>query len=357
MAAKNVDEVTWQSWAREVFPEWGTWLNEEIDRTRVERGTFVMWWLANMGVWIKSDQQTSIAIDLWCGSGKRTHDVPNMSDRHQYVRSSGASHPQPNLRIQPIVIDPFSIRDLDALLVTHVHHDHLDLNVAAAILQNVDKDIPFIGPKYVTDQWMAWGVPRERCVTVRPGDVIQVGDIEITVTDSFDRTALITDCPGEPPVSDTDVPDMADRSVSYVVKTSAGTIYHGGDSHFSTSFSEQGKAFDIDVALLAYAENPPSIQDKMTSSDILRAAEALDCRVVIPLHWDIWSNTLADPYEIVDLWETRRERMRYPFNPFAWLPGGRFVYPRDIGVTDYAYDRGLEDHHTRKTNLPYKSFL
>ena len=65
MAAKNVDEVTWQSWAREVFPEWGTWLNEEIDRTRVERGTFVMWWLANMGVWIKSDQQTSIAIDLW----------------------------------------------------------------------------------------------------------------------------------------------------------------------------------------------------------------------------------------------------------------------------------------------------
>ena len=34
--------------------------------------------------------------------------------------------------------------------------------------------------------------------------------------------------------------------------------------HTSTKFAEQGKRFDIDVAFLAFGENPIGIQDKMT---------------------------------------------------------------------------------------------
>ena len=55
----------------------------------------------------------------------------------------------------------------------------------------------------------------------------------------------------------------------------------------------------VDVALVAYGENPPGIQDKMTSSDILRTAEALGCELVVPLHWDAWANSLADPHEVL----------------------------------------------------------
>ena len=36
----------------------------------------------------------------------------------------------------------------------------------------------------------------------------------------------------------------------------------------------------------------------MTSADILRMAEALKTKVVIPVHYDIWSNFMADPKEI-----------------------------------------------------------
>lgn len=32
---------------------------------------------------------------------------------------------QPNLRTQPFVIDPFEIKEVDALVVTHIHSDHL----------------------------------------------------------------------------------------------------------------------------------------------------------------------------------------------------------------------------------------
>ena len=37
------------------------------------------------------------------------------------------------------------------------------------------------------------------------------------------------------------------------------------------------------------------MQDKMTSVDILRMAEALRTDVVIPIHYDVWTNFKADP--------------------------------------------------------------
>lgn len=32
----KLDEITRESWILSTFPEWGTWLNEEIEETKVE---------------------------------------------------------------------------------------------------------------------------------------------------------------------------------------------------------------------------------------------------------------------------------------------------------------------------------
>lgn len=42
---KKIDSVTRESWVLDTFPEWGTWLNEEISQTKVKQGTYAMWWL------------------------------------------------------------------------------------------------------------------------------------------------------------------------------------------------------------------------------------------------------------------------------------------------------------------------
>ena len=42
----KVDEITKESWVLSTFPQWGTWLNEEIEREVDKPGTFAMWWLA-----------------------------------------------------------------------------------------------------------------------------------------------------------------------------------------------------------------------------------------------------------------------------------------------------------------------
>ena len=38
----DIERITRQTWIDETFPVWGTWMNEEIERTKVILGTFDM---------------------------------------------------------------------------------------------------------------------------------------------------------------------------------------------------------------------------------------------------------------------------------------------------------------------------
>lgn len=46
----KVNDITRESWILNTFPEWGTWLNEEIEQEKVAPGTFAMWWLGCTGI-------------------------------------------------------------------------------------------------------------------------------------------------------------------------------------------------------------------------------------------------------------------------------------------------------------------
>ena len=338
------------------FPEWGTWLNEEIEEEIVEAGSFAMWWLGCTGIWVKSEGNANICIDLWCGSGKRTKTKKLMEAHHQMARMCGGRKIQPNLRMTPFVIDPFAIRKIDAVLATHDHTDHIDVNVAANVVKNCDASVPFIGPEACVALWVSWGVPAERCITVKPGDVIKIKDTEIIAMDSFDRTAMIT-VPKEVVLQGTLPANIDDRAVNFLIKTPGGSVYHSGDSHYSNYYAKHGNEHSVDVALGSYGENPRGLTDKMTSADILRMAEALKTIVMIPFHHDIWSNMQADPAEILALYDMKKDRLNYQFTPFVWQPGGKFVYPADKNKREYHYPRGFDDCFEQEPDLPYKAFL
>lgn len=351
----KVDEITRESWILNNFPEWGTYLNEEIEQTRVRPDEFTMWWLGCTGIWVKT-AGGNIAVDFWCGSGKRTQKTKYMKEYHQMANMCGARRIQPNLRAIPVVLDPFAVTELDAVLSTHYHADHIDVNFAASVLHNVKKPIPFIGPKRSVETWISWGVPAERCITVRPGDSVRVGDMEIVALDSFDRTCLVTS-PPEGALDGRCPTDMDEKAVNYLIKTPGGNIYHSGDSHYSNYYAKHGNDYRIDVALGSFGENPRGITDKMTSVDILRMAEALNTKVIIPFHYDVWTNMLADPAEILALYEMRKYRLQYQFEPFIWQVGGSFTFPADHHKREFHHRRGFEDCFSEEPNLPFKSIL
>ena len=165
---------------------------DEIEEEVVAPGTVAMWWLGCTGLWVKTPGDANICIDFWLGNGKRTKKTKNMVAGHQMANMCGCRLLQPNLRASPFVMDPFAVRKVDAVLSTHYHNDHIDVNYAAAVLKNVAEPIPFIGPKKSVDMWLKWGVPEDRCIVVRPGDSIKIKDLEIIAVDSFDRTCLVT---------------------------------------------------------------------------------------------------------------------------------------------------------------------
>jgi L-ascorbate 6-phosphate lactonase len=352
----RVTEITKENWILSTFPEWGTWLNEEIEEEIVKPGTFAMWWLGCTGIWVKSEGNTNICIDLWVKSGKRTKANKFMKDQHQHQRMIGCKALQPNLRNVPVVIDPFEIKSISALLATHDHGDHIDENVAAAVIQNADESVPFIGPKACVALWTSWGVPEERCIVVKPGDVVKVGDIEIVALDSFDRTELVTAPKGK--ILKGQMPqEMDDLAVNYLLKTPGGNLYHSGDSHYSNYFAKHGNDYEIDVALGSFGENPRGMTDKLTAEGILRMAESLNAKVVIPIHHDIWTNFQADPKEITMLWNMKKDRLKYGFKPFIWQVGGKFIWPKDKDDMEYHYDRGFQDAFVMEPDLPFKSLL
>ncbi|MEX0423792.1 L-ascorbate 6-phosphate lactonase [Providencia rettgeri] len=353
----KVNEITRESWILSTFPEWGTWLNEEIEKTVVEPNTFSMWWLGCTGIWLKSEGNTNVCIDFWCGTGKKTQKNPLMNKQHQMMRMGGVEALQPNLRTAIFPLDPFAIKEVDAILASHDHADHIDVNVAAAVMQNCGEHVKFIGPQACVDLWIKWGVPTERCVVAKVGDVLEVGDMKIRVLDSFDRTALVTLPQGVSSYDKQILDGMDSRAVNYLIETTGGSIYHSGDSHYSNYYAAHGNRYQIDVALLSYGENPRGVTDKMTSSDILRAAESLDCERVIPFHHDIWANFQNDPREIEVLWNMKKERLQYKFAPFFWQVGGKYTYPTDKDRMHYQHFRGFSDIFKNEPELPYKAFL
>ena len=312
-------EITRSIWLQEAFPEWGTFLNQQINATVVEPKTVVLWWFGGASFGLKTPKSFFL-IDNYAGPSDYT-----TYDHCGVCRTSGAPSLE-WLRLHPQVVDPWAFEQIDAVLCTHHHQDHCDIYSIKAALQTTKA--LFIGPEVTCRKFRAFGVPEERIRQVKPGDTIKFQDVELAIVPNYDRMACLT---GEE-VQDGKL-DYGKYAVSFLFKTDAGGIIHLGDTLYHNGYRAIGENHQVDLCLTNMGHNAPGVTDKLNPYEVYRIAEALKAEVVIPYHYDNWASSALDPQQLEMVVKANRSKLKV----VILKHGAKFVFPKDNDIGHYQY--------------------
>jgi len=164
-------------------------------------------------------------------------------------------------------VDPNALADVDAILISHTHYDHLDLRS----LDQLDPAARVIVPAGAGDLLRRRGFRDVSEVAL--GDEVELGPLRVRATHAEHGT------PWRPGTGRTE-------TLGFVI-AGTRTVYFAGDTDVFDGMRNLGR---IDVALLPVAGWGPRLPPGHL--DPLRAAEALDLiqpRVAIPIHWGTYS--------------------------------------------------------------------
>jgi L-ascorbate 6-phosphate lactonase len=318
-------------WLKEVFPEWGTFLNYEIDAYEVQEGKGVCWFLGGPSYALKSRAGAVFTIDLYAG--------PSLFTDYSYcgVCKQAGSDKIHWMRINPHVIDPWKFKRWDAVFITHQHQDHMDYYAIQAALQT--SNARFIAPAKAAHLMKTnMGVPEDRITVAEWGKSITLEDMEVVFAPNFDVTVINTGV----------TTPMAFRecTVTYLFKTEAGNFAFLGDTHYHNGYRMVGEEYEIDMMTVNMGNNAPGYTDKASPWDVWRMAEALNAKVVIPMHWDNWANCYEEP----DLLEyIIAKKSKGNIKTVVLRPGARYVHPDDQNIGRYMYPDWRERFNWKKS--------
>ena len=208
----------------------------------------------------KPPSQAQAAHLTWIGHGTVLLDLDGVRLLTDPVLRSRVWH----LRRQAPGVDATEYADVDTVLVSHLHFDHLDL----PSLKRLGRSVPLVVPRGGGSLLVRRGF--RRVVEVEPGEEVRIGALTILATHAEHngpRLPLGAKAP----------------ALGYVIGGSR-RIYFAGDTDLFEGLAEIGR--DLDVALLPIWGWGPSAGPGHL--DPRRAAEALRLLrplLAVPIHW------------------------------------------------------------------------
>lgn len=172
---------------------------------------------------------------------------------------------------------------VDAVLISHLHHDHLDL----ASLRRIGKRTPIVCPSGAEGLLERQGF--SEVIPLSRGESTTVGGIVVRAVEAdHDAQRALSRASADP--------------VGYVIEA-ASNIYFAGDTDLFDGIERIGR--DIDVALVPIWGWGPTLGDgHLDPESAAVATRMLAPRLVIPIHWGsfspigtrlIWSRMLEQP--------------------------------------------------------------
>ncbi|MBR7158989.1 MAG: MBL fold metallo-hydrolase [Alphaproteobacteria bacterium] len=183
---------------------------------------------------------------------------------------------------------PISVKELpkiDYILITHNHYDHLEKSTVQAI-----KSGHFIVPLGVGAALRGWGIAKDRITELGWKDSFKQDGLKIIAREAvhfsgrtFKRNQTLWN--------------------AYVILSPDMKIFWGGDSGYGKHFSAIGKEygpFDL-TALEIDGWNTGWPNTHMFPKEVIQAANDLQTKTLLPVHWAVFDLALHPWHESIDM--------------------------------------------------------
>jgi L-ascorbate metabolism protein UlaG (beta-lactamase superfamily) len=171
-------------------------------------------------------------------------------------------------RLKPPGFEIHHLPQIDYVLVTHAHFDHLDRRT----LRKIASDQPIVVPVGVGNlvHDLGFNIVHELDDWQR----VELGPLCVTMTPCHHWGARF-------------LADSHRRFGGFVIDAEGRSVFHCGDTAYFEGFREIGDRFDIDIALLPIgAYDPPSGREvHMNPEEAVQAFTELRAKMLVPMHY------------------------------------------------------------------------
>ncbi|MFJ1793794.1 MBL fold metallo-hydrolase [Kitasatospora griseola] len=190
-------------------------------------------------------------------------------------------------RLHPVPVDLASLPQVDAVLISHDHYDHLDMATVRRLVEL--QSAPFAVPLGIGGHLRRWGVPEHRIIELDWDETCTLGELTLTLTAAhhfsgrgFTRNTTLWG--------------------SWVVAGPERRVFFTGDSGYFEGFARIGEQHGpFDAALMAIGAYDAAWADiHLTPEDAVRAHLELRGGLLLPVHWctfNLAPHRWAEPVE------------------------------------------------------------
>lgn len=225
-------------------------------------------------------------------------------------------------RKRPPALALSSMPPIDYIFISHNHYDHLDLPTLTFL---VKRDNPLIFVPLGDKVWLeAEGFPR-------------VVELDWWQSYTIDNCFIVHFVPAQH--SSARTPFDRDKSLwgGYVVEHPDLTIFHAGDTGYTSHFMEIGKRFSIDVALLPIGDYAPDwflSYVHMNPQQALKAHVDLGAKQSFAMHSETFPLSALGYLEAENAFRHAWQQGDWQY-PFTLLPvGGSHTFPASSACYD-----------------------